>query len=95
MVGVRAAKAPKWPAVVGGVPGFVVAANGPLGCAKDPEAFHRQGLRQEQAEVLCEGCRVVVECRSFALADPRLIGVWGGTTAEERQRLRRAAGASV
>lgn len=42
----------------------------------------------------CRACPVVDPCRAYALADPSLYGVWGGTTEADRDRLRRERGAS-
>ncbi len=42
-----------------------------------------------QAKAVCAGCRVRQPCLDFALATGQTHGVWGGTTEEERQRLRR------
>ncbi len=42
-----------------------------------------------QAKAVCAGCRVQQPCLDFALATGQIHGVWGGTTEEERLRLRR------
>ena len=39
---------------------------------------------------LCDQCLVRNDCLRFALADPELVGVWGGTTEIDRRRMRRA-----
>lgn len=65
-------------------------------CARtDPDAWfpeagnfsHRYG-----APTLCDGCHVQVECLEFALTatagDRPVVGVWGGTTNPQRQRIR-------
>ncbi len=44
--------------------------------------------REERAKQVCAGCGVVDACRRFALAANEPFGVWGGTTARERQVLR-------
>ena len=41
------------------------------------------------AKAVCAGCPVRQECFSFALDDLALVGVWGGTTVQERRVLRR------
>ena len=41
------------------------------------------------AKAFCAGCGVRQPCLDFALATGQTHGVWGGTTEEERQRLRR------
>lgn len=44
----------------------------------------------EQAKAICAGCQVQRACLDFALSTGQIHGVWGGTTEEERQRLRRS-----
>jgi WhiB family redox-sensing transcriptional regulator len=39
----------------------------------------------------CVSCPVKNECLNYALEDPSLKGVWGGTSARQRSRLRRQA----
>lgn len=41
------------------------------------------------ARTVCAGCEVRSECLAYALADDTLVGVWGGTSENERDRLRR------
>ena len=41
-----------------------------------------------QAKAICARCRVRPECLRFALATREAHGVWGGTSEEERLRLR-------
>ena len=38
----------------------------------------------------CAGCPVRQQCLEYALADPSLVGLWGGTTERERRTIRRA-----
>jgi WhiB family redox-sensing transcriptional regulator len=42
-----------------------------------------------RAKMICAGCVVRRECLEFALAHDQVYGIWGGTTAEDRQRDRR------
>lgn len=42
-----------------------------------------------QKRAICGGCPVRPECLEEALADPELIGIWGGTTSAERHQMRR------
>lgn len=42
----------------------------------------------EQAKAICAGCQVQQLCLDFALETGQVHGVWGGSTAEERQRVR-------
>jgi WhiB family transcriptional regulator, redox-sensing transcriptional regulator len=45
----------------------------------------------DTTRALCAVCRVRRECLDYALADPNLTGLWGGTDDQERRELRRAA----
>lgn len=53
--------------------------------------FPARGRKADQARRVCDGCAVRAECLAAALADPELQGVWAGTDAHERARLRRTA----
>ena len=62
-------------------------------CAQtDPEAFFpdKSGT-STAAKRTCAACDVITECLAYALADPSLEGVWGGTSVRERQAMRRKA----
>ena len=43
-----------------------------------------------KAQRICAGCPVREPCLDFALRTPEPAGIWGGTTPEERTRVRRA-----
>ncbi|MBM3673606.1 MAG: WhiB family transcriptional regulator [Actinobacteria bacterium] len=43
----------------------------------------------EAAKEICAVCPVNPECLEFALATNQEAGVWGGTTEEERRKLRK------
>ena len=43
----------------------------------------------EPAKRICARCPVRRECLDFALADPRLQGVWGGKDETERREMRK------
>jgi WhiB family transcriptional regulator, redox-sensing transcriptional regulator len=64
-----------------------------LDCDPDlffPIAPSGPALRQiEQAKAVCARCPVRRECLQYALATRQVHGVWGGTSEEERQQLRR------
>lgn len=63
-------------------------------CAQtDPEEFFpdKGGGGTRQAKRTCAACDVTTECLAYALADPSLEGVWGGTSLRERQAMRRKA----
>lgn len=66
----------------------------------EPELFFPPGPAAidhiAQAQAICRGCPVASDCLTVALADPTLVGVWGGTSDSQRAALRRttAAGAS-
>ncbi|HEU0130825.1 MAG TPA: WhiB family transcriptional regulator [Mycobacteriales bacterium] len=60
-------------------------------CAQtDPELFFpvRDVDSTRAAKAVCSRCSVQGECLDFALADPALKGIWGGTTADERRKMR-------
>jgi WhiB family transcriptional regulator, redox-sensing transcriptional regulator len=66
-------------------------------CASaDPDLFFPvssagAGQRQEEeARAFCGRCQVCPQCLAFALATSQAHGVWGGTTEDERRRLREA-----
>jgi WhiB family redox-sensing transcriptional regulator len=42
-----------------------------------------------QAKAVCARCPVRRQCLEFARAHEPVFGIWGGTTLEERQRIRR------
>jgi WhiB family redox-sensing transcriptional regulator len=64
-----------------------------LDCDPDlffPIAPSGPALQQmEQAKAVCTRCPVRRECLQYALATRQVHGVWGGTSEEERQQLRR------
>jgi WhiB family redox-sensing transcriptional regulator len=43
----------------------------------------------EAAKAVCRSCRVQAECLEFALITNQECGVWGGTSEDERRKLRR------
>lgn len=54
----------------------------------DPELFFPDGTPDPRAIAICDGCPVKQTCLDDALPDPQRIGIWGGTTSSERDRLR-------
>jgi hypothetical protein len=56
----------------------------------DTEVFFRQHVSPAVQE-LCEGCPVRAECLGMALAFPavEVVGMWAGTTAQDRRQMRR------
>jgi hypothetical protein len=48
------------------------------------------GTHGGRAGASCAGCPVREDCLAFALEHEDLVGVWGGTTAEERREMRRS-----
>jgi WhiB family redox-sensing transcriptional regulator len=43
------------------------------------------------AKAVCAGCVVRAECLAYAMTDPQLQGVWGGTSEADRRLLRQHA----
>jgi hypothetical protein len=58
---------------------------------RDRRVFPRLRIPATAAKAVCAACVVRGECLAYALADPDLVGVWGGTSHAERRALRRAA----
>ena len=59
----------------------------------DPELFFPVStgvVAVGKALRICAGCGVRQQCLDFAMQNGEMNGVWGGTTAEERIRARRA-----
>src|SRR5215472_12869111 len=67
----------------------------------DPELFFPVGssgpaLHQiAQAKAVCAGCLVRDECLSYAVTTGQSAGIWGGTSEEERRKIRSVASATV
>ncbi len=62
----------------------------------DPDLFFPVGttglaLTQiENAKAVCNACVAQIPCLEFALSTNQESGVWGGTSEEERRKLRKA-----
>lgn len=63
--------------------------------SSDPNLFFPLGRgraaaeQAEVAKVICRSCPSLAPCLAFALAAHQELGVWGGTTPDERRRIRR------
>jgi WhiB family redox-sensing transcriptional regulator len=57
-------------------------------CREHPEVrwvgSDNSGPNVRTAKAICSTCLVQAECLAVAMADPTLLGVWGGTTTRER-----------
>lgn len=64
-------------------------------CAQaDPELFYPdKGENATAAKKICEQCAVSRECLDWALSHGEDVGVWGGMSQQERNRLRRRSAA--
>ncbi len=62
----------------------------------DPDLFFPVGttgaalVQIDQAKAVCRICPVQVDCLQYALITNQDSGIWGGTSEEERRKLRRA-----
>lgn len=55
----------------------------------DPDLFTSDNTHDSRhAKKICQQCIVRNECLSWAIANPEMQGVLGGTTHRERQKLR-------
>ena len=61
----------------------------PIFFAEAGHDAHSQ-VADEEAKAICAGCPVIEQCLSHALAAPERYGVWGGLSAHERDKMRRA-----
>lgn len=61
----------------------------------NPELWFPEGEGREWvgeiavAQEICDSCPVRVECLNYALTEPSMDGIWGGTTIRDRERIRR------
>jgi WhiB family redox-sensing transcriptional regulator len=51
--------------------------------------FPPRGAASTKAKQICNSCPVKTECLTHAMQHGERFGIWGGTTEEERKRLRR------
>jgi WhiB family redox-sensing transcriptional regulator len=51
-----------------------------------PESFDKKGIAL--AKSICDTCNVVAECIASVLWDPKIDGIWGGTTPRQRETMR-------
>lgn len=59
---------------------------------EDPELFHPDSVDDvAEAVAICERCPVQAACLDHALRH-EIVGVWGGTSARKRARMRKALG---
>ena len=62
----------------------------------EPHTRGQNKRRQElAAKKVCRSCPVINECLSHALSVPEYFGVWGGTTADERNAILRKRGIRI
>ena len=59
-------------------------------CAQtDPEIFFPEGNASlKDAINICKTCPVATQCLEYAMKNTEVYGIWGGTTARQRTRLR-------
>lgn len=56
----------------------------------DPELFFpNRGESPVEAKAVCRSCPVRRECLEFALETNQTYGIWGGTSDQERRRIKR------
>ena len=81
---------------------------GPTPCSKvDPDAFfsvdpitpsisNRPDYpREREAKLVCSACPYQLRCLEYALKNQDMLGIWGGTTEQDRKRLRKRARRSL
>jgi WhiB family transcriptional regulator, redox-sensing transcriptional regulator len=58
----------------------------------DPDLWHPgkgEGNKVRKAKAICATCPVQAECLSYAMRQPGITGILGGTTERERRRIRK------
>lgn len=56
----------------------------------DPNLFHPgPGEDTKPAKAVCAHCSVTAECLDYAMTHGLTVGVWGGTSQNERRKMRR------
>lgn len=58
----------------------------------DPDLFFpirfEDVIQTRQAKAICKGCELRQVCLEYAVEDPQIVGIWGGTSATERAQIR-------
>jgi WhiB family redox-sensing transcriptional regulator len=59
--------------------------------------FPKRGVysMEREAKMTCMECPYTARCLEYALKNPELVGIWGGTTENQRKALRRGIPISV
>ena len=53
------------------------------------DQFFPEKARRNVAQMMCADCPLFDPCRDYALARPEVRGIWGGTTDEDRDEIRK------
>jgi WhiB family redox-sensing transcriptional regulator len=51
-----------------------------------PHPTDKKGIKE--AKEVCNSCKFIAPCLEYAIWEPSLEGIWGGTTWRQRQNLR-------
>lgn len=64
-------------------------------CRDEPDLWFSSGMHSRsygaEARRICKSCWMLIECRDYGLAHPKVKGIWGGLAQNERQRQQRVA----
>lgn len=64
----------------------------PACAAVDPELFFPEDTGDRsaflKAKAVCDTCKNIEKCLTYAVADPSIEGIWAGTTQRMRDRIR-------
>jgi WhiB family redox-sensing transcriptional regulator len=52
-------------------------------------------IKNREAIKICNSCPYIEDCLSYALARPEISGIWGGTSQEQRKKMRSEARGEV
>lgn len=51
----------------------------------------RKYAYEQEAKAICRACPYMARCLEYAVKNPDLLGIWGGTTEAQRKRMRKEA----
>lgn len=58
----------------------------------DPEAWFNDKPNSQETKLaikICGDCKHEVDCASYAIVNPDIVGIWGATTYQQRMKIRK------
>ncbi len=53
--------------------------------------YSRKYAYENEAKAICRACPYMARCLEYALKNPELVGIWGGTNERQRKAMRKKA----